>query len=141
MLKNLSPLLSGDLLATLDTMNPGDELTLVGSGFPADRIVSPVLDLGFVTTEEIAAAILSVMPLDHAEQSPIAFYGGGEAVDELPDIAFAVRGLASDAELRAVELEQFGDEAFFALAARSVVTVRVATGEPPYAFVLRKGAC
>jgi Fucose dissimilation pathway protein FucU len=125
----------------LDSMQPGDELTLVGSGFPDDRIGSPVVDLGSATTEEVAAAILSVMPLDHSDESPIAFYAGGVIVDELPDVAFAVRGLASDAELRSVPLARVGDDEFFGLAARSVATVRVATGEPPYAFALRKGAC
>ena len=141
MLKNLSPLLSGALLTTLDAMKPGDELTLVGSGFPPERIVSPVVDLGSATTEEVAAAILSVMPLDHAEESPIAFYAGGETIEELPDVAFAVRGLASDAEMRAVPLAQVSDEEFFGHAARSVATVRVTTGDPPFAFTLRKGAC
>lgn len=141
MLKNLSPLLSGDLLTALDAMQPGDALTLVGSGFPEDRIASPVVDLGNATTEEVAAAILSVMPLDHTEANPIAFYAGGEIVDELPDVAFAVRGLASDAELRAIPLAQVDDEEFFGLVSRSVATVRVAKGEPPYAFALLKGDC
>ncbi|MDQ1583572.1 MAG: L-fucose mutarotase, partial [Microbacteriaceae bacterium] len=60
MLKNLSPLLSGTLLSALDSMKNGDLLTLVGSGYPEEEIVSRVIHLGEVTTEAAADAILSV---------------------------------------------------------------------------------
>jgi Fucose dissimilation pathway protein FucU len=141
LLKNLSPLLSGALLSVLDSMNEGDLLTLVGSGYPEEEIVSPVIDLGEVSTEAAADAILSVMPLDETDPSPIAFYDCSGAFDELPDIAFAVNGIASDAELRRVPMRQFEKESFIALARHSVATVRVGSDAPPCAFVLRKGAC
>src|SRR3954454_18564007 len=73
LLKNLSPLLSGALLSALDSMDDGDMLTLVGSGYPEKEIVSPVIHLGEVTTEAAADAILSVFPLDNDDPSPITF--------------------------------------------------------------------
>lgn len=138
MLKNLSPLLSGALLSALDSMKHGDLLTLVGSGYPEEKIVSPVIDLGEVSTEAAADAILSVMPLDEIDPAPIAFVDCSGAFD-LPDVAFAVNGIASDAELRRVSMTQLEKEPFFALARTSVVTVRVGSDAPPCAFVLRKG--
>jgi L-fucose mutarotase len=100
---------------------------------------NPVIEMGEVTTEEAATAILSVLPLDSAGSAPIALLDRTGAMDELPDVAFAVRGIAADAELRRVNLVQLEEEEFFALAENSVVTVRVGSDAPPAAFLLRKG--
>lgn len=141
MLKNLSPLLSGALLSALDSMHDGDMLTLVGSGYPEKEIVSPVIHLGEVTTEAAADAILSVFPLDNEDPSPIVFLDlAGEPYD-VPDVAFAVNGIASDAELRRVPMTRLELGDFVELARRSVVTVSVGSDAPPCAFLLRKGPC
>ncbi|GAB3581303.1 hypothetical protein GCM10027406_22230 [Leifsonia lichenia] len=141
MLKNLSPLLSGALLSALDSMHDGDMLTLVGSGYPEEAIVSPVIHLGEVTTEAAADAILSVFPLDNEDPSPITFLDlAGEPYD-VPDVAFAVNGIASDAELRRVPMTRLELDEFVELARHSVVTVSVGSDAPPCAFLLRKGAC
>lgn len=137
MLKNLSPLLSGALLSVLDEMREGQTLTLAGCGFPASELSGPVIDLGAATTEEAAGAILSVLPLD-SSRAPIAFLDAG---DGLTDTAYAVGGLARDAELRRVELVGIAAPAFFELARESVASVRVDSGSLPGAFVFRKGAC
>lgn len=141
LLKNLSPLLSGALLSALDSMKHGDLLTLVGSGYPEEEIVSPVIDLGEVSTEAAADAILSVMPLDEMDPAPITFLDRTGTFDDLPDVVFAVNGIASDAELRRVGMTQLEEEPFHALARQSVVTVCVGSDAPPCAFVFRRGAC
>ncbi len=141
LLKNLSPLLSGALLSALDSMDDGDLLTLVGSGYPEEEIVSPVIHLGEVTTEAAADAILSVVPLDCHDPAPIAFLDCTGTLDDLPDVAFAVNGIASDAELRRIFMSRLELDEFVALARQSVVTVRVGSDAPPCAFLLRKGSC
>jgi L-fucose mutarotase len=141
LLKNLSPLLSGALLSALDSMKDGETLTLVGSGYPENTITTPVVRLEDDTTTEAAAeAILSVFPLDNIHPSPIAFLDlAGEPYD-VPDVAFAVNGIASDAELRRVPMERMGFEEFLELARTSAVTVRVGSDAPPCAFLFRRGA-
>jgi L-fucose mutarotase len=141
LLKNLSPLLSGALLTALDSMDDGDTLTLVGSGYPVQEIVSPVIHLGEVTTEAAADAILSVLPLASDDPSPIKFLDLGEETYDVPDVAFAVNGIASDAELRRVAMTRLELDEFVALARRSVITIRVGSDAPPCAFLLRKGPC
>ena len=130
LLKNISPLLSGALLSALDSMNDGDVLTLVGSGYPEEEIVSPVIHLGEVTTEAAADAILSVMPLACPDPAPIAFLDCTGTLNDLPDVAFAVNGIASDAELRRVSMVRLDREPFIALARDSVLTVRVGSDAP-----------
>ncbi len=140
MLKNLSPLLSGALLSALDSMKDGETLTLVGSGYPENTITTPVVHLEDDTTTEAAAeAILSVFPLDNTHPSPIAFLDlAGEPYD-VPDVAFAVNGIASDAELRRVPMERLGLDDFLEQARGSSVIVRVGSDAPPCAFLFRRG--
>ncbi|WP_158863267.1 RbsD/FucU domain-containing protein [Leifsonia sp. AG29] len=141
MLKNLSPLLSGALLSALDAMNDGDTLTLVGSGYPEQEITTPIVHLGEdVTTEAAAEAILSVLPLDSFDPSPIVFLDLGDEPYDVPDVAFAVNGIASDAELRRVPMTRLELAPFVELARRSAVTVRVGSDAPPCAFLLRRGS-
>ncbi len=141
MLKNLSPLLSGALLSALDSMKDGDTLTLAGSGYPENTINTPVVHLeDDTTTEDAAQAILSVFPLDGTHPSPIAFLDlAGEPYD-VPDVAFAVNGIASDAELRRIPMERLGLEEFLDQARSSAVIVRVGSDAPPCAFLFRRGA-
>jgi L-fucose mutarotase len=120
-------------------MKPGEWLTLAGSEYPPGRIASPVIELGEVTTEEAATAILSVLPLDSDGLAPIAFLDRTGSMDELPDVAWAVRGIAADAELRQVNMVQLEESDFFTVASRAVVTVRVGSDAPPAAFLFRKG--
>ena len=137
MLKNLSPLLSGALLSVLDEMDEGQTLTLAGADSPASTLSPRVIDLGDTSTEEAAGAILSVLPLD-ADRTPIYYLDAG---GELTDTAYAVGGLARDAEMRRVEIVGMGAPAFLELARESVATVRVEAGSRPDAFLFRKGAC
>ncbi len=133
MLKNLSPLLSGALLSALDSMQDGDTLTLVGSGYPEESLTTPIVH------QAAAEAILSVFPLDTADPSPIVFLDlAGEPYD-VPDVAFAVNGIASDAELRRIPMTRLDLEPFVELASHSAVIVRVGSDAPPCAFLFRRG--
>ncbi len=133
MLKNLSPLLSGALLSALDS-------------YPCrQRLSRRIIDHAHrppgedVTTEAAAEAILSVFPLDTADPSPIVFLDlAGEPYD-VPDVAFAVNGIASDAELRRIPMTRLDLEPFVELASHSAVIVRVGSDAPPCAFLFRRG--
>ena len=139
MLKNLDPLLTGALLSVLDGMEPGQWLTLTAGDSDAPVSDSlPVADLSAVSTEAAVSAILSVLPLDTAG-APIVYLDRADAGAELPDVVFAVCGIASDAELRRVPMSRLEAADFALLAAQSVLTVRSACGGEPAAFLLRKG--
>lgn len=141
LLKNLSPLLSGALLSALDALHEGDTLTLVGSGYPEEALTAPIVHLGEdVTTEAAAEAILSVFPLDTADPSPIVFLDLADEPYDVPDVAFAVNGIASDAELRRIPMSRLDLEPFVELARRSAVIVRVGSDAPPCAFLFHRGA-
>jgi L-fucose mutarotase len=122
-------------------MKPGDWHTLAGSEYSAPSSASTVIDVGDATMEAAATAILSIMPLDDDGEAPIAFRDANDNADDMPDVAFAVRGIAADAELRRVGMSSVTPDDFAALAKQSVLTVRAEKNGSPHAFMLRKGHC
>jgi L-fucose mutarotase len=64
MLKSIDPLLSPELLATLRAMGHGDELAIVDANFPAVASGRPVVRADGSPATAVAAAVLSLMPLD-----------------------------------------------------------------------------
>jgi L-fucose mutarotase len=64
MLKNIDPLLSPELLSTLRAMGHGDELAIVDANYPSTSSGRPVIRADAASATEIAAAVLSLMPLD-----------------------------------------------------------------------------
>jgi L-fucose mutarotase len=122
-------------------MKPGEWLTLAGSNFPGESEESTVVDVGDATIEAAATAILSIMPLDDGGESPIVFRDSSAGEGELPDVAFAVRGIAADAELRRVTMSCLEPDAFAGASVHSVLTVKVDCDLSGHAFLLRKGHC
>ncbi|MEO8163954.1 MAG: RbsD/FucU domain-containing protein [Betaproteobacteria bacterium] len=64
MLKNMDPLLSPELLAALRAMGHGDELAIVDANFPSASSGRPVIRADGSPVTAVAAAVLSLMPLD-----------------------------------------------------------------------------
>jgi L-fucose mutarotase len=64
-LKNIDPVLSPELLATLRAMGHGDELAIVDANYPAVSSGRPVIRMdGVAFATRVLDAVLSVMPLD-----------------------------------------------------------------------------
>lgn len=64
MLKNIDPLLSPELLSILRAMGHGDEIAIVDANYPAASSGCPLVRADGVQATAVAAAVLSVMPLD-----------------------------------------------------------------------------
>lgn len=68
MLKNISPLLTPQLLFGLAKLGHGDDVALVDANFPADRIAEQaharLVHLPGLSTTQVLQAVLSVLPLD-----------------------------------------------------------------------------
>jgi L-fucose mutarotase len=64
MLKNLDPILSPELLATLRSMGHGDEIAIVDANYPSASSGRPLIRLDGLTTTRVLDAVLSVLPLD-----------------------------------------------------------------------------
>ncbi len=71
MLKNIDPLLSGELLKTLDDMGHGDRPALVDRSNPAHASGCTVIQLRGASLLQAAEALLSVLPLDSFVEHPL----------------------------------------------------------------------
>ena len=140
MLKNLDPLLTGPLLSVLDAMEAGQWLTLTAGPIepPARNEGHTVVDLSEISTEAATQALLSVLWLD-TTGVPIVYLDDTDAAEELPDVVFAVCGIAADAELRRVPMSRLDENDFAVLARQSALTVHSSCSGDAAAFLLRKG--
>ena len=71
MLKNISPLLSPELLKVLCEMGHGDELVIGDGNFPAASMNNRVIRMDGHDVPEILKAVLSVFPLDYAQSNMV----------------------------------------------------------------------
>ena len=137
MLKNISPILSPELLKILMEMGHGDEIVIGDGNFPAASIAQRLVRLDGHGVPEILDAILRLMPLDTYVDAPVALMDNGDAANR-PAIwakyEDVVRANEGDKQFELVERFAFYDRAKKAYAV-------IATGETAiYAnVILKKG--
>ena len=79
MLKNISPIISPELLKILMEMGHGDEIVIGDGNFPAASNAQRLVRLDGHGVDEILAAILKLMPLDTYVEAPVALMDNGDA--------------------------------------------------------------
>ena len=137
MLKNISPILSPELLKILMEMGHGDEIVIGDGNFPAASIAQRLVRLDGHGVPEILDAILRLMPLDTYVDAPVALMDNGDAANrpaiwaQYEDV---VRANEGDKQFELFERFAFYDRAKKAYAV-------IATGETAiYAnVILKKG--
>jgi L-fucose mutarotase len=144
MLKGIDPVLCADLLWILDSMGHGDDLALVDANHPAERIARATISgklvrLPGLTMARAARAILSVLPIDDFEPSPIRrmeVVGDPQAVPEVQAEVQKEVDAALKAKAPMPGIERF---AFYEAAKKSFAVVQVGDARPYGCFLLRKG--
>lgn len=135
MLKNLSPLLSPDLLHALASMGHGDEIVLADAYFPAAALAQRLVRLPGVPADQVLDAVLSVLPLDDFVPQPsCTMQVVGNAADVPPAVARFTAVLAQHGHGAPGALDR---QAFYDRSAKAFVVV--ATGDTrTYANILLK---
>nr|WP_315236411.1 RbsD/FucU family protein [uncultured Albidiferax sp.] len=144
MLKSINPLLNADVLYALRAMGHGDELVLCDGNFPADSVarqtvLGRVLRIDGVGTQAAARAILSVMPLDGAVETPVQRMEIMGQPDEIPPVQIELQAEIDRAEGKHWPMGSIERFAFYE-AARKAYCV-IATSERRFygCFLLKKG--
>lgn len=137
MLKNISPVISPELLKILMEMGHGDEIVIGDGNFPAASVAQRLIRLDGHGVPEILDAILQLMPLDTYVDAPVALMNIGEG-DEIPPIWETYKNIVTEKEgdKNIEKIERF---AFYDRAQKAYAVV--ATGETAiYAnVILKKG--
>ena len=83
MLKNISPLISPDLLAVLSRMGHGDEIVLADAHFPGESLGRRLLRADGVRIADLLEAILPLVELDSYVDAPAIMMAaaGGDTLD------------------------------------------------------------
>ncbi|MDO9418134.1 RbsD/FucU family protein [Pararhizobium sp.] len=124
MLKNLNPLLTGDLLGILADMGHGDEIALVDANFPAAALAQRLIELPGQPVTDVLDAVLSIFPLDDFVDQPA---GVMNAPDERPAIFAEFEESIVKGEGRPLDLELIGRFEFYDRAEAAYAII--ATGE------------
>lgn len=140
MLLGIPKILDGDLLKILCDMGHGDEIVVADANFPAERCGRRVARSLSSSGEEMARAILSVMPLDHLGGPPACLMAVAEGDDcgtpEIWDVYGRLLSEEGHSPSAAAFLER---EEFYERAYRAYAIVQ--TGETALYgnIILRKG--
>jgi len=140
-LKNIPHLLTPDLLLGLARMGHGDDVAVVDANFPAHRLARqagvPLVQLPGVSSTEVLAAVLHVLPLDDFEAHCAWTMQVVGEPERTPEAVVQFKTLLADHSTRAVlPLERFT----FYEHTRSVSLVVQSGDLRKYAnIVLRKG--
>lgn len=137
MLKNISPIISPELLKILMEMGHGDEIVIGDGNFPAASIAQRLVRLDGHGVNEILDAVLKLMPLDTYVEAPVALMdnnGDGDRPAIWADYEETVKANEGDKKFEFVERFAFYERAKKAYCV-------VATGETAvYAnIILKKG--
>lgn len=137
MLKNISPILSPELLKILMEMGHGDEIVIGDGNFPSASIAQRLVRADGHGVPELLDAILKLFPLDQYVESPVALMDNGDS-EKRPEIWADYKGIIMRHERnKGIELvERF---AFYERAKNAYAVI--ATGETAiYAnIILKKG--
>ncbi|QPK81240.1 hypothetical protein G7Y41_09480 [Schaalia sp. ZJ405] len=79
MLTGIDPLLTGDILKSLDEMGHSDTVAIVDGNFPAERTNSKVIRIPGIGVIPVLKAVLSVLPLDE-DHPPILMDSAEESL-------------------------------------------------------------
>lgn len=139
MLKNISPILTPDLLWALAAMGHGDRLVIVDANYPAYSRHQRTILLPGVTLVEAVKEILSLLPVDDFIEFPaMRMVSDGGAPSMLP-VHLEVQALLNSAEGRSVGFQAVERTPFYELASKAFAVVATTDNSAYGCFVLTKG--
>ena len=139
MLKNIDPLLSGDLLKILDDMGHADRLLLVDANYPAAASGKPVIRLGEVGVVRALQAILSVFPLDSFVERPLERMEAFDDPSIVTDVQREVLATATQLEGRSIAYGVIPRLELYERARECYAVVHTLETAPYSCFILHKG--
>ncbi|GBU09146.1 L-fucose mutarotase [Gammaproteobacteria bacterium] len=108
MLKNISPLISPDLLKNLAQMGHGDEIILADAHFPANSLSSNVLRADGVSVTALLKAILPIFELDQYAPPVLMMQAAeGDTVNPALEESYLSEIIAYRPDINIQKLERF----------------------------------
>lgn len=128
MLKNISPLISPDLLKVLAQMGHGDEIIFADAHFPAHSMGPEVLRADGVSVSDLLAAVIPLFELD-SYAPPLVMMAAveGDSLDPQVELRYLQALAGADAQQPLPPVQRIDRFAFYERAQRAFAIV--VTGE------------
>jgi L-fucose mutarotase len=144
MLKNISSVISPDLLWLLASMGHGDDLVLVDRNFPAIKAAKltstgRLIELSGLNIPQATRAILSLMPLDHFVEEPVTRMKVVDDPETILEMQREVLEIAREAEGREIKMGALERFAFYEVASKGAAVVRTSEFRPYGCFIFKMG--
>lgn len=139
MLRNISPLLSPELLYALRAMGHGDEIAIVDANFPAESSAERCIRLDGVSATDLLEAVVKLLPLDtfvDAPASSMAVVGDSTTTPEIVVEFQRILDEHSDIKTTIAPLERFE---FYDRARAAFAVVQTGEGRLYGNILLTKG--
>ncbi len=140
MLKNISPIISPELLKVLSEMGHGDEIVIADGNFPSMSVNNRVIRADGISGTDMLKAVISLIPLDTYSDPNAMLMQLTESDKDLPTpIWDEYKQILTDAEGDNVKMGQIERFAFYERAKTAYAVI--ATGESAiYAnIIIKKG--
>ncbi len=144
MLKNIDPMLNGDVLRALRSMGHADTIVVADANFPGDSIArqtvtGKLLRIDNVTSTRAMEAVLSVLPLDTPLQPSVGRMEVMGDAEEQPEVQVEVQAVIDAAEGKSAPMYSIERFAFYEKAKQAYAIIQ--TGETRFygCFLLTKG--
>ncbi|MDX6367305.1 MAG: L-fucose mutarotase [Nocardioidaceae bacterium] len=139
MLKNLNPLLTGELLGLLQDMGHGDVVAIVDRNYPAVSTARHLVRLSGTSVNEAATAVLSVLPVDTFVEPAVFRMGAVGAESSMLDVHRDFGEILDAAEGRPVPVEPLERFEFYRRAREAFVVIATTEDRPYGCFLVTKG--
>ncbi len=139
MLKNVDPLLNGELLGLLQDMGHGDVIAIVDRNFPAASTAQRLVPMSGATVSDATTAIMSVLPVDTFVEPAVFRMGPVGQESEMLEVHESFQQIMDAAEGRSVPVEPLERFEFYRRAGDAFVTVATSEDRPYGCFLVTKG--
>ena len=139
MLRNISPILSPDLLHTLRAMGHGDEIVIADANFPGTALGQRCHRLDGISATDVLTAVLQVMPLDSFVPDPALVMEVVDDPNAVPPIVAAFQTIVMNTADNPVTLGKIERFAFYDRAKSAFAIVQTGETRLYGNIVLKKG--
>ncbi len=143
MLKNINPLLNADILQALRAMGHGDDLIIADTNFPGESVARQTTYGKLLridrSSAEVAAAVLSVYPLDTFVDDAAARMEVVGSADEILPVMEEVQAEVDAAHGQPLKLVSIERYAFYERAKKAFAVIQTHERRFYGCFAFRKG--
>ena len=139
MLKNISSILSPDLLKILMEMGHGDELVIADGNFPSASIAQRLVRLDGHGVPNILEAVLKLFPLDIYVEKPVGLMSVVPGDNIKPEIWEVYRKIIIDSKEKFTDFEFIERFAFYERAKKAFAVVATSESALYANIILKKG--